>query len=499
MKLGTEISKFGQGQTVEQKTFETAMYLVDDSCAVAGSCVVGTGDHSTARDADPAMSLEFSDLGSSTRHLIIEYNNSQQEGEGSDDIGSAVEVEPTRTAVHQPTPTQADRSTPTESDKQPSSQATTAGTNEELKIEASTDSEGGSGAPRREDFSATTMDDRALDEGDEYEMDYAWDFGVAGTEDDASNEKNPGSGSDAGQRIYPENGTGESNRINRISGLLRIAAGRQANMDSLCKFTKLMQRSSVVTRFSIATIVVITLLSAGSVTTASAQEDGEAVSPAIEIQVHATGNATWIVTNTVPLGSEAAKVAFENLSSNRTEKQSMRRNTVATYQSVARQAGSQLNRTMAVDTSSIALRREGDTGVITIQFRWVAFARTTNGQLRVGDVFTGGFPIEDDRKLTITGPEAYRLTRHNVTAENATVADTTVSWDGPATVRSSVDLTYEKITPTPTTTSTSTPTTTQVTTDTESATTRPGPGLGVLSAVVGVLFALLAVRHAHRR
>ncbi len=70
-------------------------------------------------------------------------------------------------------------------------------------------------------------------------------------------------------------------------------------------------------------------------------------------------------------------------------------------------------------------------GVVTFRFQWTRFGAVDNGQLVVGDVFTGGFFIGDGDTLIITTPSEYTVRETAPAPDEQT--DTTVEWTGPET------------------------------------------------------------------
>lgn len=225
-------------------------------------------------------------------------------------------------------------------------------------------------------------------------------------------------------------------------------------------------------------------------------------SPSITITVDADGDATWTVTNTMNLSTDADRAAFDELANNESRKQALLERTVALYRDVANQSGQHVGRPMPVSARSITFERTGDTGVISVTFRWRQFARTDGDGVVVGDVFAGGFPLEAGRTLTIEGPDGYRLASHNVSTDAATVDGGAVTWDGPARLSADSTLAFAAATPTPRSTPTA-PSTSGSTTPTRTPTATPeatetpgesGPGFGVLLALLAIAAAaVLAV------
>lgn len=221
--------------------------------------------------------------------------------------------------------------------------------------------------------------------------------------------------------------------------------------------------------------------------TVTGQQEGSAVSPGVTIQVEPSGDATWTVDNTVALATESARAAFDETASNETRKERLLANTVGLYRAVASGASERLDRRMRVEATAISLRREGSTGVITVTFRWTRFARIEDGRLLVGDAFAGGFELAANQSLAIPPPDGYELDDHNVSTGE--VDDGVVTWEGPATVRPMIELTYREVTPT------AAPTTTATEQASPGTTRTPGqPGLGGSAAVLGLLLATCYLR-----
>lgn len=258
-------------------------------------------------------------------------------------------------------------------------------------------------------------------------------------------------------------------------------------------------RQSVRTWLLCAVIVVVAFGAIGAV---SGQQD--APSPSITIEVEADGNATWTVTNTVELTTDEQRAAFDELAGNRSQRQALLAERVGPYESVATQASRQLNRSMDVDPESISIDRTDNTGAISWTFRWNQFASTDGDTVTVGDVFTGGFTLSEDRTLTIEGPDGYRLVSNNAPTDGTTVDDASLTVDGPANLTEDNTLVFAPRTPT--VTPTPSPTAVDDTPDSSSPTgtetpaegTTPGedgPGFGLLVALVAVALALLVARY----
>lgn len=239
--------------------------------------------------------------------------------------------------------------------------------------------------------------------------------------------------------------------------------------------------------------VVVTVVAGGAgIGTVAGQQEGSALSPGVTIQVEPDGDATWTVATTVALATESARAAFDETANNETRKERLLANTVGLYRAAASGASQRLGRQMDVEAAGISLRREGSNGVITVTFRWTRFARTEDGRLLVGDAFAGGFELAANQSLAITPPDGYELDDHNVSTGE--VDGGVVTWDGPATVRPTVELVYREVTPTPEETATGGETSPPATTRTEGQ-----PGLGVPVTVVGLVLAVVRLRRGSLR
>lgn len=214
--------------------------------------------------------------------------------------------------------------------------------------------------------------------------------------------------------------------------------------------------------------------------------------PSITIDVQANGSAEWTVVTPIDLPSESDRTAFDDMATNETRQGELLAETIQVYQAVANGSSQQVDRDMSIAAETINLRREGATGFITVTFRWEGFAHVEEERLHVGDVFQGGFPLVDNQTLRLTGPDGYELRSHNISSSAASVADREITWNGPATVRSSIDVRFEERSSTATGTeqsdwqSTQTRTATSATGTVTDTTGDTGDGFGAVGTAVAV-------------
>ena len=180
-------------------------------------------------------------------------------------------------------------------------------------------------------------------------------------------------------------------------------------------------------------VALAVLLAATAVGGVAAQEpQPETDNTVTRIDVAADGSARWTVQIRTRLDTAERVAEYEAF-------QTRFRNDSAQYLGVFRErmdgvvanAANATGREMhaadfAASTSIQEVPRRW--GVVTYEFTWVGFARTTGDSVAVGDVFEGGFFIAANDTLRIDAPAEYDI--EAVAPDPATREDGVVSWTG---------------------------------------------------------------------
>jgi len=142
------------------------------------------------------------------------------------------------------------------------------------------------------------------------------------------------------------------------------------------------------------------------------QEDQpEADNTVTRIELGADGSATWTLTIRTRLDTDARVTDYRQF------QEAFRANTsryLDTFQermtgvvSDADESFSREMRATGFEASTSIQEVPQRWGVVTYEFTWQGFARAADDRIVVGDVFTGGFFIDDDVALEIVVPEGY--------------------------------------------------------------------------------------------
>lgn len=248
-------------------------------------------------------------------------------------------------------------------------------------------------------------------------------------------------------------------------------------------------------------LVVATVLGGATPQVAPTQETPEPDNTVTRIDLAANGSAVWEVQFRTRLETESEVAEYESF-------QSEFRNDTAAFldpyrdriRSVVGNADNETTRPMsAVNfTASTSIQQVPRRfGVVTFQFRWENFTRADGDQLRMGDVFGGGFFVGSNDTLIVTAPADYRI--DSVDPEPDDRTDTRVRWTGQ--VSFSDGRPQVVVSPDRTPTATQTPTATRTTT-TVPPTTTPDEASGEVPFVpllaVGLGLVILAAI-AYRR
>jgi hypothetical protein len=213
------------------------------------------------------------------------------------------------------------------------------------------------------------------------------------------------------------------------------------------------------------------------------------------IELSPNGSAVWTVRYRTRLRTEADVTAYR-------EFQATLRNDTASYESsfrdritpVVADAAAETGREMAVGevTATTSIQQVPRRwGVVSYRFRWTNFTSVTDGRLRVGDVFAGGYYLAANDTLVVSPPSTYRVTRVAPTPDGRT--DGQLRWSGQRSFADGRPLVVAAPpTPTASPTPTATPTTSPSPTATPTQTTPPpGDGDDSLVPVVAVLAVVL--------
>jgi len=169
---------------------------------------------------------------------------------------------------------------------------------------------------------------------------------------------------------------------------------------------------------------------------------------AIEIALHADGDATWTISYVVVLDGENETEGFRSLGAQFVEREestvteSLQRHAAAGSEATGRQmAIRDVSRSWTVVPAAErrngtalpidpAVRANQSLGVLRLRFEWTGFARNDNGDLVVGDVFTAGdgfLPrLHRGQTLAIRSPANYSVESASVGPENGSLR-----WEGP--------------------------------------------------------------------
>ncbi|MFB6284810.1 MAG: hypothetical protein ABEK59_12930 [Halobacteria archaeon] len=177
------------------------------------------------------------------------------------------------------------------------------------------------------------------------------------------------------------------------------------------------------------------LVALAMVTPVQAAETGTS----IDIEVQENGDADVKIENTVGFSGKSERQAFASISNNSTKVRKLASSTASRFRKFLNRASDQVDRNMTIEDVTASTGTKGDLGVLIVKFTWTNFAQdTTADKVTVGDVFEGGFSLEEDQSLLLGGPYPEVSTN----SENGTVSGSTVEWKGPATVNENLTVTY---------------------------------------------------------
>ena len=171
----------------------------------------------------------------------------------------------------------------------------------------------------------------------------------------------------------------------------------------------------------------------GAVSGQQAPPETDAV--VIRASVFPNGTAVWSQRILMQISSDeegAEFAAFESeFEQNRSlyldEHRQLMTDAVASAENATGREMSATAFTAEVGTEAVPRER----GFVTYRFRWEGFASVENNTVTVGDVFEGGFLLDQSEILVVEGPAGYEATAVEPTADQADSG--TLEWNGRAT------------------------------------------------------------------
>ncbi|EMA61511.1 DUF7345 domain-containing protein [Halorubrum lipolyticum] len=150
------------------------------------------------------------------------------------------------------------------------------------------------------------------------------------------------------------------------------------------------------------------------------------------IDLATDGSATWEITLRTRLENDSDAAEYERF------QERFRANTSRYLNPFAeRMSGAVAAANESSDREMRATDFEAETGiqevprrwgVVSFRFTWTGFAAVEGDAVVVGDVFAGGFFIDDDDALTVSAPEGYAV--ESADPDPADAGDGTVEWRG---------------------------------------------------------------------
>jgi len=250
--------------------------------------------------------------------------------------------------------------------------------------------------------------------------------------------------------------------------------------------------SSLALRLALCLLVVATGLIPPA---AAAQQGPDPEGSVIEIRLHPDGNATFVVSTTFRLDSQADRERFEDRAEEFTLGRSDATFSLDPFRNAAAAAADATGRSMDVRLLGRRSDSTNTTGRLSLVFEWTAFSQVRADRLHVGDTFetangTWLRRLGSDQELVIRPPENYAVNASFVRPRSGGVLRVA----GPATFDpGDVYAVYERTEETPVTT---TITSTDATPTTASSTTTdddPGLDLSVLPLIGGLVIGMAAV------
>lgn len=225
-------------------------------------------------------------------------------------------------------------------------------------------------------------------------------------------------------------------------------------------------------------LAVTALVLVGSVGPAAASHQ-----PSFVVALDEGGDATVTVTYTYDLDDDAEQAAFEELRNNETAVAAFEDRARERFAAVAAASENRTGREMAIESATLELTREDQTGVVEVTVQWIGLAATTEDGLVLDEPFASGF--EPDRQFVVVLPDGYEAT--DVTPSAGDSTDGRLTWAGDASLND-----FEVVAQT----AASGTTDADTAEDTAPGTTAgDGPGFGLAGALVALLVAsVLALR-----
>lgn len=171
--------------------------------------------------------------------------------------------------------------------------------------------------------------------------------------------------------------------------------------------------------------IVAVLIVAGSVLGPVTAAQPTPTDPAFVVDLEPDGSATVSVRFSFDLETGTERAAFDSIEADDRARVDVVSNFRARMDSVARAAGDETGRPMAITGASMELSRGDDrTGVVTLVVAWDGLAGRMGDQLVVTEPFTSGYA--PDRRLLVRAPEGYAIAIAHPAPDDR--GRTTASW-----------------------------------------------------------------------
>ncbi|MXV60668.1 DUF4897 domain-containing protein [Natronorubrum sp. JWXQ-INN-674] len=232
------------------------------------------------------------------------------------------------------------------------------------------------------------------------------------------------------------------------------------------------------------TLVVSMLLVSGlamPVAGSSAVTDESINGPAVHVALEADGDATVTLVSVYDLTDEDERDAFETLREDEKTQADLLERFSERLEGVADDVDTDADREKSVESKSVDVRTNEDSGIVTFSAFWDELAAVEGETVVLMEPFASGF--ESDRSLIVTIPDG--TTIESVTPEPTIHEESAVNWDG-ETELDGFELTA------------STATNDESSVDASETTTDGVPGFGPIGAIVALATLLVAISASRR-
>jgi PGF-CTERM protein len=220
----------------------------------------------------------------------------------------------------------------------------------------------------------------------------------------------------------------------------------------------------------------IALLSSMAITPATAQPNGEE----FLVELDPGGDAELSMTFVYDLASDEERAAFEELRENTTAQTEMVDRFENRMTAVAEDTSAATDREMSVSSGSMELERGDDAGLVVVSLQWANLAAVEDNHLTVTEPFASGF--EPGMAFTLVAPGEYGIV--SATPEPASSQQRSATWERDTTLENFEVVVEPRSEETDSgETADGTP---------EGDATEESPGLGIVTALVALVAALLA-------